>query len=126
MGVTFGQVIKKAREIVNDEYPEAYRWSDAKLLRFAYDAVALLNKRRPESRYNGLQLVCLAVPVISDDMPSPELEVQKNLPVLLDPRWVESIEHCVAAKAFSLDESDTLNANRAATHFALYESMADS
>ena len=122
---TFGEVIEKAREILNDKYPEAYRWKDPQLLRFAYDGITYLNKIRPESRYSGVELVVLNIPKIEDEINNVELMQLKDAPVPLDERWIAVITHFIAGTALGLDDSDTLNASRAATQMALVQTMAE-
>ena len=121
-------IINSAREILFDNYPEAYRWGDLMLLRFLYEGIQKLNMIRPESRYNGMTLVDFSEPDLSgsDNEESNQMlieeEMAKDFPV--NSRWKDAIVHYICARAFQLDESDTMNAQRYSEHMSMFTTWA--
>lgn len=126
MSVTVYDVETRARDILDDVYGNDYRWSTPKLVRYIYDGIRLLHSIRPESRYVGLVLTPLVVPTISEDATVEQIVTYREAALTIDDRWAESIVHYVVQKAFALDASDTVNAERSKYHQGEFERLAKS
>lgn len=121
-------IIQSAREILFDTYPEAYRWGDLMLLRFLYEGIQKLNMIRPESRYIGMDVVEIDIPDLIEAGDESEIKAQIEVAMGTDfpinSRWKDAIVHYICARAFQLDESDTMNASRYSEHMGLFTTWA--
>lgn len=120
--LTAGSVVALARETLIDTVAEAYRWADAVLYRFAFDARRQLNAVRPCTCYNGVELVSYGYPDIRDGDDAQGLFGGHDM--LLDGRWRECLVAYVCYKALAIDSSDTANMNLAAAHYARFRELS--
>ena len=121
-------IVQSAREILFDTYHEAYRWNNLMLLRFLYEGIQKLNMIRPESRYIGMDIVDIDIPDLVEAGDESEIRLKettaldKDFPINI--RWKDAIVHYICARAFQLDESDTMNASRYSEHMGLFTTWA--
>jgi hypothetical protein len=80
---------------------------------------------RPESRYVGMNVVSYEEPDLGDDSESTEsIRELMELTFPINPRWKDAIVHYICARAFQLDESDTMNASRYSEHMSQFSTWA--
>ena len=120
--LTAGSVVALAREALIDTVEDAYRWSDAVLYRFAFDARRQLNSARPCTLYNGVTLIRYDYPDVRDGVGvKGEFEGHD---LILDERWRECLAAYVCYRALAIDSSDTANMNLAGAHLARFKELS--
>lgn len=109
--MTFREIEEKVRTLVNDA-KSPHRFTDSQIWGFATDAVRRLRTINPSERYgeNGL---------LDDSIPSEVADAD----VRIDPRHHEAVIMYVAAKAYELDMTDTVNLQTANVLLSRAESM---
>lgn len=118
-----------------DTDSSAYRWTPQTVLVFIYDAIdELCMAFNPWARFDqdtGDLLSPFNVPsakAISDMEAGATLDaavsVARELVIPVDDRFEQAIIHLAACKCFSIDDSDTANAQKAADLYAKAERYA--
>ena len=120
--LTVGSVVGLAREVLQDTFPESYRWTDVMLFRYAFDARRQLNAVRPATCYNGVDLIRYDYPTVLDGDDAQAQYGGHDL--LLDERWRECLSAYVCYRAFILDASDTANLNLASVQHTRFRELA--
>ena len=120
---TYGEIVAKVREALNDDVEGAYRWTDEQLVRFAHDGVVELERRRPASRYLAMRLVKREHPSL-EEYANGDMEALKNAPLLVEEQWQQALVEYVLYRALRLDEADTINLNLSQNHYAQFISLA--
>lgn len=118
--MTMLEMETNVREGLLDTESSAYRFSSEYILNAIYGGVRLLFSIRPESRYNGVRLISLELPVVTAMMVASERE--KTLPI--DPRWRDALVYFAKGKCFEIDSADTANAALAADCFSKFNNLA--
>lgn len=121
MKLTIANLLVSIREILSDSYEEAYRWGDAMLIRFIYEGIMKLNQVRPESRYVNYKLIDIDAPTIVEE---DSVDSYKEQEFPLDSRWSMPIIHYTCYRAFQLDETDTMNGQRANEHLGYFNTWS--
>lgn len=124
MKLTIAHLLVSIREILSDSYAEAYRWSDVMLIRFIYEGITKLNQIRPESRYVDYELTEIKPPSLIDNPEDAEMTSYKSSDFPIDDRWSSSVIHYACYRAFQLDESDTMNGQRASEHLGYFNTWS--
>jgi len=109
MSIAVDSVMLHVRDILQDTYSDAYRWSDAVVLRQIDRAILRLFKDNPASRYS--------TPVAFVES---HVAAATGANLSLESRWESAIIHLTASFCFSLDESDKENERLAQKQMALY------
>lgn len=110
---TFGDMEKKVREFLKDDFPGSFRYKPYQILSGIFDGIRLLHQMRPESRYNGLKLYPFDYPYLTNDSTDEEIEAARAMPWHLDKRWELAIRYYACARCFEIDGADTVNLQRA-------------
>jgi hypothetical protein len=124
MKLTIAHLLLSIRELLSDKYEEAYRWSDATLIRFIYEGIMRLNQVRPESRYVNYKLIDIETPIILDNDEDNIVGSYKEKEFPLDSRWSAPVIHYTCYRAFQLDETDTMNGQRANEHLGYFNTWS--
>lgn len=124
MKLTIAHLLLSIRELLSDKYEEAYRWSDATLIRFIYEGIMRLNQVRPESRYVNYKLIDIETPIILDNDEDNIVGSYKEKEFPLDSRWSAPVIHYACFRAFQLDETDTMNGQRANEHLGYFNTWS--
>jgi len=121
-----------------DTVATAYRWSAKAVLVFIYDAIdELCATMNPWARYDqttGDLLTERNVPTAkaladmddSDVFLEAMVDAVRASVIPVDDRWEQCLIHLAASKCFSIDDSDTANAQKAADLYAKAERYAQS
>lgn len=120
---TYGDIVDRARETLNDQNPDAYRWTDEQLLRFAHDGVVELGRRRPASKYLAMRLVRRVHPSIPDGGAA-DLAALRAAPLLVEEQWHQALVEYALYRALRMDEADTINLNLSQNHYQQFISLA--
>lgn len=118
--MTLHEMETDVRDGLMDTESQAYRFSSEFILNAIYSGVRLLFSIRPESRYNGIRLISLDLPVVT--AATVEAEQVKVLPI--DPRWKDALVYFAKGKCFEIDSSDTANAALATDCFSKFNNLA--
>ena len=113
--VTNKKIIDSARELLFDTF-EDYRWDTKTLTRFLFEGIQKLHMIRPESRYSGTTLVDFSMPENYEGSLSEEFPI--------DYRWKDAIVHYICARAYQIDNNDTMNAQKYSEHMSLFTTWA--
>lgn len=124
MKLTIAHLLLSIRELLSDKYADAYRWSDATLIRFIYEGIMRLNQVRPESRYVNYKLIDIETPIILDNDEDNTVSSYKEKEFPLDSRWSAPVIHYACYRAFQLDESDIMNGQRANEHLGYFNTWS--
>lgn len=129
---TFGQIETKIRrDLINDNYDEAYRWKVAAVMAAMNEAVMdVVTRYNSWAGYNqdtGRRIYNINTTEIVDacnglppntDIADSVVNNLRQLTMPIDSRYAPAVAYLAAAKLLEIDDSDTANAQKVA---ALYE-----
>ena len=118
--MTLLEMESAVREMLLDNFAGSYRWSSVFILNSLYEGVQLLFQLRPESRYSGLDLVKLAIPVVT----AQTLSTEQAKTLYIDPRWNRALIYYAAGKCLEVDSADTANAQRSTEYLSQFNNLA--
>ena len=110
----------RVRKELLDDYTGSYRFPSLFIVNAIYEGVQLLFQLRPESRYNGVKLVTLDIPVVTDIT----LSTEQAKTLYIDPRWNRALIYYAKAKCFEIDSSDTANKTLADDCFSQFNTLS--
>jgi hypothetical protein len=101
--MTFGEIEKKVRALVNDTESGAYRFASPEIRGFIADAVRHLRNINPAEKYSP------ETGALDESVPDPAGADAEGAEVRFHPRHEEAVVKYAAHLVYQLDMTDTVN-----------------
>lgn len=118
--MTMMEMEQDVRSAILDTESSAYRFQSEYILNSIYKGVQLLFQIRPESRYNGVNLVSREISRVTAET----VTAVRASTLPIDPRWKDALIYFAIGKCYEVDSSDTVNAQLANDSFTKFNNLA--